>query len=832
MLKKTLPPLVIFFTLLFPFKGLSHDYAKPPPISSGDTAPSQYPQAWQRLLLKLSSTYYTVVRENQVDLNASLLYTSRSLGLSRLVIIGEGIQDPELLARSNWVDSRDAGKGIATLSQTTGKNHLELLVLLGGYYAFQPFVYPKYKDSARLFLNMAIAESKKLREDRLGREALCLLGKVAVQESGQTFGDVLFNQLLNQCQRAGDLEMEAKALSYRGLYTVFSPASTPNRINDLQNAVVIYTKLGNTEEVINNLTNIGYLKVAMFQLKAAETIFSKALQLEEVIHFPFTHYSSENIAMVTTFEGEFGEPLKYALETVATAEHSRDSIGWAYFYSRLGWLYYVEGGRDQESLKWGLKAMDRFLIAGDPGLYTNLTVVIGVMCEQGHNSQALEVLKKAFNKAPPKSSTDALFYNLALSMCYTNLKQFKLAEQYIVKADLLEQQSALAVGPMRRASINYQFGNIYFDEGQYGKAKIYFERYLADPSNAISGLQRKLYTYKNLIAIDSAVHDYVSGMAHYRQYVQLLDSNFRISKLRQAEELDVKYSTAEKETRITLLNQKATLEQNSLRRANMIRDITIGGIIAVSIIVGLLFRQNRLKQKNNDVITQKNELLQRLVKEKEWLLKEVHHRVKNNLHTVICLLESQAAYLENDALKAIENSQHRIYAMSLIHQKLYQSDNVKAIDMAVYIPELIQYLEDSFGTSDQIHFYLDIEQINLNITHAIPLGLIINEAVTNSIKYAFPTGWEGEIVISLKGDGNLIKLELADNGIGIPEMEQEENEPESLGIELMKGLSSDIDATISFKINNGTVIVIEFNRDTLIDQDGLFNRLAEKERYA
>jgi len=264
----------------------------------------------------------------------------------------------------------------------------------------------------------------------------------------------------------------------------------------------------------------------------------------------------------------------------------------------------------------------------------------------------------------------------------------------------------------------------------------------------------------------------------------------------------------------------------------MIRDITIGGIIAVSIIVGLLFRQNRLKQKNNDVITQKNEMLQRLVKEKEWLLKEVHHRVKNNLHTVICLLESQAAYLENDALKAIENSQHRIYAMSLIHQKLYQSDNVKAIDMAVYIPELIQYLEDSFGTSDQIHFYLDIEQINLNITHAIPLGLIINEAVTNSIKYAFPTGWEGEIVISLKGDGNLIKLELADNGIGIPEMEQEENEPESLGIELMKGLSSDIDATISFKINNGTVIVIEFNRDTLIDQDGLFNRLAEKERYA
>ncbi len=167
---------------------------------------------------------------------------------------------------------------------------------------------------------------------------------------------------------------------------------------------------------------------------------------------------------------------------------------------------------------------------------------------------------------------------------------------------------------------------------------------------------------------------------------------------------------------------------------------------------GLLYKQYRQKQKSaaliaetnkvisqkNQAITQKNEALEQLVTEKEWLLKEVHHRVKNNLHTVICLLESQAAYLESDARQANEVSQQRIYTMSLIHQKIYQSEDIKSIDMSVYLPEFIQYLDDSFGNNLRIHFEVDIDPVQLDISQAVPVALIINEAVTNSIKYAFP----------------------------------------------------------------------------------------------
>jgi two-component sensor histidine kinase len=273
------------------------------------------------------------------------------------------------------------------------------------------------------------------------------------------------------------------------------------------------------------------------------------------------------------------------------------------------------------------------------------------------------------------------------------------------------------------------------------------------------------------------------------------------------------------------------LQQNKLQQANLMRNVTIGGILALFIIVFLLFRQYRHKQQSNILISQKNEVLQHLLNEKEWLLKEVHHRVKNNLHTVICLLESQAAYLENDALKAIENSQHRIYAMSLIHQKLYQSDDVKTIDMSIYLPEFVQYLNDGFGTQRQIRFQLAIEPLMLGLSQAIPIALIINESVTNSIKYAFPENRNGIIEINMHQIKGRIRLVIADNGIGInPEIAN--NPTDSLGLKLINGLSEDINATINFVNDNGTRITIMFNFDPLNDSNNLSTKIKEKEVYS
>src|SRR5436190_3322578 len=178
------------------------------------------------------------------------------------------------------------------------------------------------------------------------------------------------------------------------------------------------------------------------------------------------------------------------------------------------------------------------------------------------------------------------------------------------------------------------------------------------------------------------------------------------------------------------------------------------------------------------------------------------------------LLNSQSAYIDNEpALTAIHDSQHRVHAMSLIHQKLYNSENFSFIDMSIYIRELASYLRDSFNTGQRIHFEFNIDPLEMDVSQAVPLGLILNEAITNSIKYAFPENRNGLISISLSNTAvNQYLLTISDNGIGIPS-DFADKKIGSLGMSLMQGLSEDLDGYFSIENKNGTIIKISFIRD-------------------
>jgi len=239
------------------------------------------------------------------------------------------------------------------------------------------------------------------------------------------------------------------------------------------------------------------------------------------------------------------------------------------------------------------------------------------------------------------------------------------------------------------------------------------------------------------------------------------------------------------------------------------------------VIVTLLYSLYRLKagiklilEKKQEELHQQNELLKKLSGEKEWLLREIHHRVKNNLQIVISLLNSQSAYLDNeDALVAIRNSQHRMFAMSLIHQKIYQSDSLAEIDMDWYIKELIDYLSECFATEKKIKFFVDTEVIKLDVAQAIPLGLIINEALSNAIKYAFPNGRKGNVTVALKMmQENCCSLRISDNGIGLPEG-FEPDSTRSLGMSLLTGLSTQLMGDFKMWNEEGLILEVLFVRN-------------------
>jgi two-component sensor histidine kinase len=249
----------------------------------------------------------------------------------------------------------------------------------------------------------------------------------------------------------------------------------------------------------------------------------------------------------------------------------------------------------------------------------------------------------------------------------------------------------------------------------------------------------------------------------------------------------------------------------------------IGGSIMLLMLLGVSYDRYRIKRRSNfllqlqkQAIDQKNFELQqltlsqgKLLNEKEWLLKEIHHRVKNNLQIAMSLLNTQTYYLDNEkAVEAIRQSRNRMFAMSLIHQRLYQSDNLELINMNRYIPELINYIEDSFARDRNIQFRACIDPVRLDVAQAVPIGLIINETVTNSIKYAFPDRDGGVINIVLKYlEGKNILLEIADDGVGVkPGFDIKQTN--SMGMQLIDTLNQQLEGTMTVQNRNGLVISI------------------------
>ncbi len=195
--------------------------------------------------------------------------------------------------------------------------------------------------------------------------------------------------------------------------------------------------------------------------------------------------------------------------------------------------------------------------------------------------------------------------------------------------------------------------------------------------------------------------------------------------------------------------------------------------------------------------------LEKAVKEKDLLLKEIHHRVKNNLMIISSLLSLQARYLKDkEAFEIFKESENRARSMALIQERLYRSSNLKEIDMMEYLQALARGIFNSYARPG-VEFKFDIDKIKMDIELAIPVGLIVNELITNSFKHAFPDGSGGEVNLKLKSLDDKIFLEVSDNGIGFPEDLDWQN-TESLGLQLVKSLADQINAKVQMISDNGT----------------------------
>jgi PAS domain S-box-containing protein len=210
---------------------------------------------------------------------------------------------------------------------------------------------------------------------------------------------------------------------------------------------------------------------------------------------------------------------------------------------------------------------------------------------------------------------------------------------------------------------------------------------------------------------------------------------------------------------------------------------------------------------------QAEDFIKTSLKEKEVLIREIYHRTKNNMQVISSLLALKAAVIDDENIKSIlQDMKDRIQTIALVHQKLYQSQNLSSVDLKDYITDLTNLLMNSHSfESNKISLILDLDSVNIELDTAVPCGLIINELISNSLKYAFPGDRKGTIKVILKKlDEELVELTVCDDGIGIPEGDEYLNK-NTLGMELLRGIAEDqLMGTLNINTNNGIYCQVRF----------------------
>ncbi|MDJ1482582.1 histidine kinase dimerization/phosphoacceptor domain -containing protein [Cytophagaceae bacterium YF14B1] len=699
-----------------------------------------------------------------------------------------------------------------SLKQKNADTHqVNLLLQLSSYYLNRN---PPNADSAYLYAGQSYTVSNSLHFQRGQIESLYLMGDALVWKGKGKAGRNILLQGVSLSKQQGDTLQQAMGWLYIAASYGRTDAEIPEKINAFEQAMLLFQKIGNKEREAHALKEIADMH--FWQGKSAQSLgeLLQVVALYRSINYPKIHYTYDLLVAVNKQLGNYKDAIQYGLASIESARAAHDTASFGLFHGRLGAIH-GELKQWNEGLVYLQKALGYF--EQDKNIWMVLhtaRLISANLIAQKQPQEALDFFLAIIRKYPPEHVHATLEVERSLGDCYLALKQYAQAEKHYLQMIHIEESRD---GKGEHTIVTYEkAGSFYLAIQQYDKARAYLEKALRLQKEAgtlltIADIHLKLFR------IDSAQARYSGAIAHYQRYKSLNDSIFNETKSKQIATLQIQYDTRQKEQNIALLTEQNQVQLGRIREREIQRNSIIAGATLLLLLLGLIYRQYQVKKRNNEQlqaqqleISRQNVSLQELLKEKEWLLKEVHHRVKNNLQMVISLLESQSAYLERDALQAVRDSQHRIFAMSLIHQKLYQEHNVATIDMLVYLHELVHYLRESFETRQYIRFELQIQPIELDATQAIPLGLILNEALTNALKYAFPNNQDGLIRISLteQADNHLL-LTVSDNGVGLP-ASFDSLTTSTLGMKLMQGLSQDINARLEIESQQGTLIRIRF----------------------
>ena len=352
--------------------------------------------------------------------------------------------------------------------------------------------------------------------------------------------------------------------------------------------------------------------------------------------------------------------------------------------------------------------------------------------------------------------------------------------------------------PIHEIFLNLTLGRLYADFNQQIKAKEYLakvERY--EIPRQMYAERMELLSLKSILYESDAEH--IKALAELRQYVKLSEEHSLEKNRRIVKEMETRFLTNEKDAEIKLLEADrriVDLELIATKQRNLTLTIAISFL---ALFTGLLIYM--IKK-----IRDKNRIISKAHDDKEILLREIHHRVKNNLQVVSALLKLQSRFVEDEnAIEALRLGQDRVESMALIHKDLYQHDNLKGVNTKDYFHKLVQSLLQSYQIDEPaIKLNLNVESIWLDVDTMVPLGLMVNELLSNAIEHAFVDQSTGELSVFLKESEQGLILEIKDNGKGVESFDSMKTK--SFGYSLVQSFAKKLEAEIDYKNENGLQI--------------------------
>ncbi len=431
----------------------------------------------------------------------------------------------------------------------------------------------------------------------------------------------------------------------------------------------------------------------------------------------------------------------------------------------------------------------------------------GVLNKMGDTDGAIEHLKIAMAQATKANNKPLIAnFNQAFAVYNLELGRIELAKEYAKKA--YDHYEILKVNYPSMLAIRNILGRIYFEDGQYKLSKDFFEDALdrGIKKEDLGSQRNSLYgILMNDIMLDEDPETILNGLKYFRTFN---DSMFNDNIAKTLNDAKVQFESEKKQAAIEQLNQENYLIEENLKSAKKNNVLLASALILLFISGVSLFILIGKRIKSQKLLEEQNKIIQKSLSDKQLLLKEIHHRVKNNLQTVSSLLSLQTAYVQDDnVINALKEGQNRVQSMALIHQNLYQEDDLREIKIKSYFEKLIKGLYQSYKVNqDKIKLDLDIDDIMLDIETIIPLGLITNELVSNVFKYAFNPDQHGQLHVSLKSQ-DAIKLLVKDDGKGI-DSEKVTNNNASFGYQMINAFCKKLGAELIVKNENGTEVII------------------------